>query len=75
MAHPFFIEAVRDLKTVVKCAPHDADAKAKLAECEKDYKRHLFEEAIAVGEKVSVVVQFGDLETINVESRFLSITF
>ncbi len=63
------LDAVRDLRTVVKCAPHDADAKSKLSECEKEYKRQEFEKAIAMGEKASVMSQFAHIGEMEVESR------
>lgn len=63
-------EAVKDLKQVVKFAPLDKDAKSKFTECENEYKRQLFEKAIAVDDAKSVVDSFGDVAGMIVEERY-----
>jgi serine/threonine-protein phosphatase 5 len=47
MALGKFKDARRELATVVRARPADADARAKLAECERAVKRAAFESAIA----------------------------
>ncbi|KAM5472509.1 Palmitoyl-protein thioesterase 1 [Microsporum audouinii] len=54
--------ALKDFKTVVKKAPHDRDAKLKLAECEKLVRRIEFEKAIEVADPPSA------FEGLNIES-------
>jgi serine/threonine-protein phosphatase 5 len=69
--HFYFIDAVRDLKQVVKYAPNDKDARLKLTESEKEYKKLEFEKAIAVDEvSKSALEQFGDLDAISVEPSY-----
>ncbi|KAF3482398.1 serine/threonine protein phosphatase PPT1 [Arthroderma uncinatum] len=54
--------ALKDFKTVVKKAPHDRDAKLKLAECEKLVRRIEFEKAIEVADPPSA------FEGLNIDS-------
>ncbi|TPX39726.1 hypothetical protein SeMB42_g05524 [Synchytrium endobioticum] len=60
-------EAVKDLRSVVKVAPRDADAKLKFAECQRELKRREFEKAIAMNDSKSAVELIGDLESIPVD--------
>ncbi|CAG8474608.1 974_t:CDS:10 [Diversispora eburnea] len=65
-----FKEARRDFRIVVKKAPDDQDAKAKLMECEKIVKRIEFEKAIEVdSDRLSVAETF-DADSIAVESSY-----
>ncbi|KAJ3343694.1 hypothetical protein HDU83_005544 [Entophlyctis luteolus] len=64
-------DAVKDFKAVVKVAPRDADARAKLQECEKELKRRMFENAISFNEvKKSALEAIGDIDSIIVESSY-----
>ncbi|KAJ3218805.1 Serine/threonine-protein phosphatase 5 [Dinochytrium kinnereticum] len=64
-------EAVKDFKAVVKVAPRDADAKVKLAECEKELRRIEFEKAISFDEaKKSAVQLLGDISAMTVEPSY-----
>ncbi|KAI8617507.1 serine/threonine-protein phosphatase 5-like protein [Chytriomyces sp. MP71] len=64
-------DAVKDFRAVVKVAPRDSDAKAKLSECEKELRRRQFENAISFNEiKKSAVELIGDIESIVVESSY-----
>lgn len=49
----------------------DKDAKLKLSDCEKEFKRILFEEAIDCEEiNVSALDRFGDIDEIVVEDTY-----
>ncbi|KAI9099290.1 Metallo-dependent phosphatase-like protein [Phlyctochytrium arcticum] len=64
-------EAVKDFRAVCKVAPNDADARKKLAECEKEYKRRTFEAAISFEEKKrSAVELIGDVDSMTVEPSY-----
>ncbi|KAI8808905.1 serine/threonine-protein phosphatase 5-like protein [Cladochytrium replicatum] len=64
-------DAVKDFRTVTKVAPRDADAKQKLAECEKEIKRREFEKAIAVDElHKSAAELVGDIDSMIVEPSY-----
>ncbi|KAI8921310.1 Metallo-dependent phosphatase-like protein [Powellomyces hirtus] len=63
--------AVKDFRTVCKVAPNDADARKKLADCEKELKRRTFEAAIAFDEKKrSAVEAIGDIESMTVDAKY-----
>lgn len=64
-------EAVKDFRAVCKVAPKDADARKKLAECEKEHKRRTFEAAISFDEKKrSAAEAIGDVAGIIVEPSY-----
>ncbi|KAJ3034697.1 Serine/threonine-protein phosphatase 5 [Rhizophlyctis rosea] len=64
-------EAVKDFRSVVKVAPNDADARAKLAACEKELKRREFEKAISFDEKKrSPEEMIGDVDAMVVEPAY-----
>ncbi|KAJ3104101.1 Serine/threonine-protein phosphatase 5 [Phlyctochytrium planicorne] len=64
-------DAVKDFRAVVKVAPNDADAKVKLAECEKELKRREFEKAISFDEdKKSAAELIGDINSIAVGNSY-----
>ena len=67
MALGQFKEAVNDFKCVVKTAPSDRDAREKLTECMKEYKRRLFEEAIAAEVEASAIdsIDFANLNVVS----------
>jgi serine/threonine-protein phosphatase 5 len=62
-------EALKDFKTVVRKAPHDRDAKVKLAECEKLVRRAEFEKAIEVSEPPSAFEGL-DIDSMAVDSSY-----
>ncbi|KAI8825656.1 Serine/threonine-protein phosphatase 5 [Fimicolochytrium jonesii] len=64
-------EAVKDFRAVCKVAPKDADARKKLADCEKELKRITFEAAIAFDEvKRSIKDMIGDVDSMVVDSSY-----
>jgi len=64
-------DALADFRKVVKVAPNDRDARAKLAECEKEVKRRAFEEAMAYDElHMTAVERLGDIDAVNVEDSY-----
>ncbi|CAL8079473.1 unnamed protein product [Calicophoron daubneyi] len=69
MALEKFKEALSDFETVSRLAVHDKTARAKLKECQKIYRRRLFEQAIAVEEKASALDSF-DPSSVTVESTY-----
>ena len=62
-------DALKDFKAVVRKAPHDRDAKLKLAECEKLVRRIEFEKAIEVSEPPSAFEGL-DIEGMAVEDAY-----
>ncbi|KAL1957669.1 hypothetical protein VTO42DRAFT_5646 [Malbranchea cinnamomea] len=62
-------EALKDFRIVVRKAPHDRDAKLKLAECEKLVRRLEFEKAIEVAEPPSAFEGL-DIDAIVVEDTY-----
>ncbi|KAF7731723.1 hypothetical protein EC973_008895 [Apophysomyces ossiformis] len=70
MALGKFKEALKDLKMVVKRAPGDKDAKAKLDECAKIVKRIEFEKAIEHDDRIPSVADSLDADTINVDATY-----
>lgn len=62
-------EALKDFKTVVQKAPHDRDAKLKLAECEKLVRRVEFEKAIEVADAPSAFEGL-DIDSFVVEKEY-----
>lgn len=68
MLSSIILEAVKDFRDVVKFAPRDADARSKLVECEKEYKRREFEKAIAVDDSKSILETIGDIDSMAVDS-------
>jgi serine/threonine-protein phosphatase 5 len=59
---------VKDFRAVIKVAPNDADARTKLAECEKELKRREFEKAISFEDAKKTALQLiGDVDSIVVE--------
>ncbi|TPP59276.1 Serine/threonine-protein phosphatase [Fasciola gigantica] len=69
MALEKFKEALSDLETCMRMAPNDRRTRAKVKECQKIYRRRLFEKAIAVEEKASALESF-DPSTVSVESSY-----
>ncbi|KAA0184377.1 Serine/threonine-protein phosphatase [Fasciolopsis buskii] len=69
MALEKFKEALGDLETVMRMAPNDKRTRAKLVECQKIYRRRLFEQAIAVEEKASALETF-DPSSVTVEPSY-----
>lgn len=65
-----FKEALKDLKTVNRYAPHDADAKTKYAEAEKIVRRMEFEKALAYEETRKSIIDSMDLSAMLVESSY-----
>ncbi|RIA82021.1 Metallo-dependent phosphatase-like protein [Glomus cerebriforme] len=65
-----FEEAQRDFRIVVKKAPTDKDAKAKLLECEKIVKRIKFEEAIEVDSPKKNILDTLEVNSIVVEPSY-----
>ena len=70
------LDAVKDFRSVVKVAPNDADARSKLAACEKELKRREFEKAISFDEKKrSPEELIGDVDAMVVEPTYVSYGF
>ncbi|KAF6772989.1 hypothetical protein AHF37_08204 [Paragonimus kellicotti] len=69
MALEKFKEALQDLETLLRLAPQDKTARAKYKACHKIYRRQLFEQAISVEEKASVLESF-DPSSIVVEPSY-----
>jgi serine/threonine-protein phosphatase 5 len=69
-----FKEAKQDFLYVCKQKPTDRDARAKLAECEKQIKRILFEEAIAFEHERSAFAKI-DPESIGASPTALASEF
>jgi len=71
MALGKFKDAVKDFRSVVKVVPTDADARLKLVECEKEFKRREFEKAIASDEPpFNIQEKIGNIEDIIVEPEY-----
>ncbi|KAI9017530.1 protein phosphatase 5 [Gaertneriomyces semiglobifer] len=72
MALGHLAAALKDFKTVVKLAPNDRGAREKLAECDKEYKRSVFEKAIAFEDKSSKPIEelVGDVDSMVVEDNY-----
>ncbi|KAJ3158659.1 Serine/threonine-protein phosphatase 5 [Geranomyces michiganensis] len=63
--------AVKDFRSVCKVAPNDADARKKLADCEKELKRRAFEAAVSFDEKKrSAVDLIGDVDSMVVDPKY-----
>lgn len=76
MALGNFKEAVKDFRGVVKVVPKDADARSKLAECEKEFKRREFEKAIASDEVVEdILAKIGNPDDIVLEEEYVGARF
>lgn len=68
-------DAIKNLRIVVKLT-NDPDAKQKLSECEKEFKRIQFAKAIAVEEtNISIVSKLGDVDSIIVEPSYKGPSF
>ncbi|KAJ9078946.1 Palmitoyl-protein thioesterase 1 [Entomophthora muscae] len=70
MALAKFKESLRDFKIVAKLRPNDADAKSKLAECEKIVRRIEFEKAIRSDQQKKSVAETINLDTIVIEPSY-----
>ncbi|KAJ3220907.1 Serine/threonine-protein phosphatase 5 [Clydaea vesicula] len=70
MALGNFKEAVKDFRNVCKVAPNDRDARLKLIECEKEFKRIEFEKAIACDEHFDIVERIGNVDEIVLEQSY-----
>jgi serine/threonine-protein phosphatase 5 len=64
-----FKEAKSDFAKVVKASPNDKDARAKLAECDKEMKRDAFLRAIAT-EDTKPISERIDMNTIETETSY-----
>ncbi len=62
-------EALKDFRTVAKKAPHDRDARLKLAECEKVVRQIEFSKAIEVGDPPSALEGL-DLDAMAVDDSY-----
>ncbi|CAG8515099.1 649_t:CDS:10 [Ambispora gerdemannii] len=65
-----FQDALRDFRTVVKKAPGDKDAKAKMVKCERIVKKMEFEKAIEVDSSKKNVADTIDISSMTVESPY-----
>ncbi|GAB5591058.1 Palmitoyl-protein thioesterase 1 [Umbelopsis nana] len=70
MALTKFKDSLRDFRIVVKRAPADKDAKAKMVECEKIVRRVEFEKAIEHNETIQSVAETLDVEAMTVEDSY-----
>ncbi|KAJ1962257.1 Palmitoyl-protein thioesterase 1 [Dispira parvispora] len=70
MAMLRFKDSFKDFRTVVKRVPKDAEARRKLAECEKIVRRMEFEKAIEFDEAGRSVVDQIDLTSMKVEDDY-----
>ncbi|CAG8527579.1 2888_t:CDS:10 [Paraglomus occultum] len=70
MALAKFKDALRDFRIVVKSAPGDKDAKAKLVECEKIVRKADFERAITVDTSKKSIADTLDINTMAVEPSY-----
>lgn len=65
-------DAVKDFRAVVKVAPQDADARKKLAACEKELKKIEFEKAISFDDdQKSALDLIGDFDNMVVEAAYV----
>lgn len=64
-------EALKDFKAVVKRSPNEQDARKRMVECEKEYKRIEFERAIMCEDDAkSILEKIGDVASIIVEPNY-----
>ncbi|OZJ04722.1 hypothetical protein BZG36_01783 [Bifiguratus adelaidae] len=65
-----FKESLRDFRIVVKYAPSDKDAKAKMLECEKIVRRIAFEQAIEHNDTTPSIVESINLDLMTIEDNY-----